>query len=566
MTSDETFEFADITPQDSHAERALDLLWDSPDLADHHRSLIRVHRRTRPPDSGSELSDAEEARSLPVDYWAGHYTLSLANAPPNLASVGWRIGKGSSKHPESDTRGVDILLIRPGKRTEGVAAVHARIQFNPHSGVLMLIGVQDDRPILYTTHDAWPPVRLGAGQAHVLYQKSNSFSLGNLRYCLTFRTFLGAEYRNFVDARNALLAKCGWPAPHTALSAVPRSQDVKRSSVVTHGSYARGKFGWVSTAVHVRSGKPLVVKEQRATETRDLQRILGEIQLGATFQENLGLLPTISSWCEHERDEICGRVPDLIYSTSPLALTDGNHLEWNRFDLPQTLQFLSGPLLGLVTLHRLGCIHRDIHGGNVLITSCHPPCALLGDFGKTIKAKHDNYPHLGPRHSCAPEVDGQTLYTNKIDIWSFGFMVFNVIFPQYQRDNVVVRNRITDEWHSGAIDCLRQYSKNGNLKLQVADLLRHMLCWDPDKRITAMEALQHPCFIKEPDQPPPQVSVGNGSPHKKPRWNDQLLSSENPGSDSSGMEATTPSLQHVQEDLQRRAAGPSRQRHKPMKY
>ena len=283
-TNDDAFEFARIIPEGLEAERALDMVYDAPTLADHHRSCIQVHRRTRLLDSETDMNNSDDTDTSPAEYWAGHYLLSLRNAPKNPFSVGWRIGRGSSKHPEDDTRGVDLLLIRPRCKSQGVAAVHARIQFNRLSGVLMLMGVQDDKPVSYTAHDSATPTFLASGQGHVLYQNTNLFSLGSLRYRLVFRTFTDTEYASFVGERNNLLAGSGLPPPHPGLSAVPRPQDVKRSSTVTHGSLAAGKFGWVSAAVEVQSGKPLVVKEQRATNQHGLRSILHEIEIGGAFK------------------------------------------------------------------------------------------------------------------------------------------------------------------------------------------------------------------------------------------------------------------------------------------
>lgn len=79
-------------------------------------------------------------------------------------SIGWRIGKGFSEaladSTYGDDQGVDLLLIRPGKRSIQTAPVHARIRFHARCGVLMLFGVEKDRPVLYRTHDAFAPLQL----------------------------------------------------------------------------------------------------------------------------------------------------------------------------------------------------------------------------------------------------------------------------------------------------------------------------------------------------------------------------------------------------------------------
>ncbi|KAL9045089.1 MAG: hypothetical protein Q9214_001827 [Letrouitia sp. 1 TL-2023] len=199
--------FATIVPQGSDAERALDLVVDDPKLHHRHRSFISVQRATRPAESGSDLSESEKYNT-PTEFWSGSYTLSLCNLPLNPTSVGWRIGRGSSKNPEKD-RGVDLLLIRPRKKTEGVATVHARIQFHPLSGMFMLVGVEDEKPVEYKVHDSNRPIFLGQGQKHVLYQKTNSIPLEILTTHLSLNNSqernsthllqIGIQYSRYLD-------------------------------------------------------------------------------------------------------------------------------------------------------------------------------------------------------------------------------------------------------------------------------------------------------------------------------------------------------------------------------
>ena len=278
--------FARLIPQGTEAENALDTLFNHSDLHDYHRSFISVERRSRPAESGSELSESEK-RTSPTEYWSGGYTLSLSNLPTKPVSVGWRIGRGSSKSLEIDTRGVDIILIRPKAKAQGVAAVHARIQFHPLSGVLMLVGVQQGRPIEYQVHDSNKFIMLDQGEKFVLYQKTNSFKLGSLHYILTYENFTEDMYERFVSERYIVLRLSGYAAPHSSLSAVPRLQDNKRGPVILHGSLTSGKFGWISSGVNAETGDPLAVKEHRPKNEKELEAVINELDIGSSQREVL---------------------------------------------------------------------------------------------------------------------------------------------------------------------------------------------------------------------------------------------------------------------------------------
>ncbi|KAI4162412.1 MAG: hypothetical protein LQ342_003978 [Letrouitia transgressa] len=556
------YPFATIIPQGSDAERALDPVADDANLHQWHRSFISVQRKAPPAESGSDLSESERPTTA-KEFWSGHYIFRLSNLPLKPTSIGWRIGRGSSKL-EAD-RGVDILLIRPRKKTEGVATVHARIQFHPLSGVLMLVGVEDEKPIQYRVHDSNHPTMLRQGQKHVLYQKTNSFTLGNLQYTFVFEDLTQEKYAEFIKRRNILFEDLGHQAPHPALSAIPRQQDVKRGPVITHGTLAFGKFGWVYSGVNAATGDPLAVKEHRPKNVQEQRIIDNEIDIGMAECELLipaldnlndrdpgvGLLRTNLEWCEHQNHKPCGRIPESIFTASLLARCDFYHFPWSEAPLARILEFYRGPLVGLAFLHTHGYMHRDVHGGNLFVVSVDPPRSVLGDFGKAMKGLSANFSHLGPVHTVAPEVDGKSNYSELIDIWSLGFSLFGVILSKYQAEKVVKGERITKELHDWATECLRIYSRQGTLEAQVAELLKLMLAWDPKKRILAVKILERTCLNKviSPPSPPspysstthPQPSSAHLSPPRTHRNSprDESVSSTDVASEISSSQGPT---------------------------
>ena len=142
-----------------------------------------------------------------------------------------------------------ISSTRPGKTNQQVAPVHARVQLYPRSGVPMLFGVDPGKPVVHRSPNSPHPLPLTEGQGHVLYQMSNSFSVGLLHYVLEFAAFSAGQYERFVKHRNSLLEAHALPSPHTALSALWRQQDIKRGLIITHGTVSVGKFGVVSAGV-----------------------------------------------------------------------------------------------------------------------------------------------------------------------------------------------------------------------------------------------------------------------------------------------------------------------------
>jgi serine/threonine protein kinase len=84
-------------------------------------------------------------------------------------------------------------------------------------------------------------------------------------------------------------------------------------------------------------------------------------------------------------------------------------------------------LEGLATLHRDGCIHRDIKPGNLGVVSHIPPRAVIFDFGQatrqgTVKATPGA---IGTKGYLAPEMERRP-YGSGVDIWAMGVVGFKL--------------------------------------------------------------------------------------------------------------------------------------------
>lgn len=287
--ADDSGEFARLHPVGPQAAKALDLLCNnSQDMKEHHRHFITVKDRTRPVNPmGQEPNFGDQHDSIGLTRSIGYYSLSLEDPIKKPFHQGWLVGKGSDvldkqsfKDSGGPPRGVDILLICPGKKTYGVASVHARISFHPQSGVLMLHGVRDDVPVEYQTHDGSRPVLLGSKGGHVFYQRSNTFTVGQLQYTLVFPKFSQENYSRFESKRNIMMGNCGLPLPHPGLSAVWQPHVEKKGPVVSYENVGHGQFGWISGAVECATGEPRAIKEQRPEDVRALQSIISEMEVG----------------------------------------------------------------------------------------------------------------------------------------------------------------------------------------------------------------------------------------------------------------------------------------------
>jgi serine/threonine protein kinase len=147
-------------------------------------------------------------------------------------------------------------------------------------------------------------------------------------------------------------------------------------------------------------------------------------------------------------------------------------------------------LRGLVHLHRLGVIHRDLKCANVLVTP--EGVVKLSDFGSSKQFGVDCYRLTkslkGSPYWMAPELVLRQGHSFPVDIWSLGCLVIEMVtgrppWSNYSRDTKEILNLISS---SGRLPDIPECSKE--LKQFILSCLQR----DPALRPTAYDLLRHP--------------------------------------------------------------------------
>ncbi|RIB29776.1 kinase-like domain-containing protein [Gigaspora rosea] len=83
----------------------------------------------------------------------------------------------------------------------------------------------------------------------------------------------------------------------------------------------------------------------------------------------------------------------------------------------------------LVAIHSQGIIHKDLHSGNILLDNLHS--AYIADLGLSIQyLKQDDGKVYGILPFVAPEVLEKKPYTTASDIYSFGIIMWEVLYGE----------------------------------------------------------------------------------------------------------------------------------------
>ncbi|KAB8262358.1 kinase-like domain-containing protein [Aspergillus pseudonomiae] len=205
-----------------------------------------------------------------------------------------------------------------------------------------------------------------------------------------------------------------------------------------------------------------------------------------------------------------------VYLVTELLSTDlGRLLEAGPLE-PQFVQYFAYQILrGLKYLHSAGVVHRDIKPSNLVIDE---NCDLkICDFGLSRPQDHRMTGYVSTRYYRAPEVMlTWQMYGVEMDIWSAGCVVAEMLngkplFPGQDPINqfyliLDVLGNPSDKFISricttNTVEIIRSLERREPRPLQSViqnlddysrSLLERMLTLDPQERISAEEALQHP--------------------------------------------------------------------------
>lgn len=183
-------------------------------------------------------------------------------------------------------------------------------------------------------------------------------------------------------------------------------------------------------------------------------------------------------------------------------------------------------------MHKHGFFHRDLKPENLLVKG---DCIKIADFGlaREIRSKPPFTDYVSTRWYRAPEILlRSTYYNSPVDIFACGAMMaeyymLRPLFPgnnetdQIYKTCAVLGSPTQAQWPDG----YKLASRMGftfpkfvptplnqmipNASEAAIDLMMKMLTFDPQKRITAAQALKHP-FFEGFTHNPAAMSVGLG--------------------------------------------------------
>lgn len=246
-------------------------------------------------------------------------------------------------------------------------------------------------------------------------------------------------------------------------------------------------FAQLFTAASQVTGEKVVIKIMERSPQKD------QLYLNETNALSILSHPNIIRLIDHgSNDQITfiitpffhnGDLYDFCYNHGPLSEEAACKVAYQVMD---TLSYL----------HSMGMTHRDIKPENILIDDPNPdaPRVCLIDFGFTQDDDYYNN-QMGSLLYMAPEILNNEPYDQMVDVWAFGVTAYflltnNSPFPIPSKEEELEEFKLAVFSGEYYFD---EYEFEG-VSDEAKDFVTCCLQVDPNRRIKAQDALQHPWF------------------------------------------------------------------------
>ncbi|OBZ87480.1 MAP kinase kinase kinase mkh1 [Choanephora cucurbitarum] len=259
----------------------------------------------------------------------------------------------------------------------------------------------------------------------------------------------------------------------------------------------KGSFGRVYLAFNVDTGEVIAVKQVEVPKTDQMHPQQYDV-VEALYQEIMMLRNLdhehIVQYLGYGYDEAEGVINIFLDYVSGGSVASRLALQ-GAFDEPLTRYFTRQICLGLEYLHSRHILHRDIKAANILVEA--DGICKISDFGLSKKNDYEEVYDQNSRMSLrgsiywmAPEVVKNEPYSAKVDIWSLGCTVIEMLTGQRPW---IAFNQIAALYNLGK---LNSPTIPNHISEDAKNFLQQCFVIDPLQRPTAAELLRHP-FLKD---------------------------------------------------------------------
>ncbi|CDR94798.1 calcium-dependent protein kinase 4, putative [Babesia bigemina] len=247
----------------------------------------------------------------------------------------------------------------------------------------------------------------------------------------------------------------------------------------------KGSFGEVLLCLNRETGQQYAVKvilKSSVKRKGDHESLLREVNVLKSLDH-----PNIMKIFEFYEDEKYYYFVTELYTGGELF---DEIVSRKCFSEQDAAKIIKQVLSGINYMHKQNVVHRDLKPENLLLESKEPNANIrIIDFGLStycdLNSKMKD--KIGTAYYIAPDVL-KGVYDSKCDIWSIGVILYILLcgFPPFNGAN---ESEIIKKVQTGKYTFdLPQWRK---VSESAKDLISRMITYNPAKRISANEALEH---------------------------------------------------------------------------
>jgi serine/threonine protein kinase len=201
---------------------------------------------------------------------------------------------------------------------------------------------------------------------------------------------------------------------------------------------------------------------------------------------------------QHPHDNIV-KFYDIINNSNNVCIImelctggDMHSLMIKPFNEKHCVHYYKQIIAGLIHLHTLNIVHRDIKPHNILLTEDYHNIKLC-DFGfsRQLNGIQRINTMCGSPLYMAPEILNKMDYTHKIDIWSSGIILYEMFFGTHPFGGLKDIDAIAIILNNNFIDIPNNDSNINELSDEAYSLINKVLAYDKHKRFNLHDIINH---------------------------------------------------------------------------
>lgn len=256
----------------------------------------------------------------------------------------------------------------------------------------------------------------------------------------------------------------------------------------------KGAFGSVYESIDITTGKTVAIKQINNEFSSCI-----DTEIKANNILNKAGCLHITKMLNHFSDE---KSSYLVFEYSEIGdvitFAENHYSEYSEFVDKYTRDIIRDVCIALFCCHKNNICHRDVKPENTLIFKVEDKVIYkLCDLGLSECSSKQVLEGAGTKQYTAPEVYSNTgHYCDKSDMWSVGIMAYSLRYLRTPYGDMLANERTPEYIFSR--ESLADYFYSAINRIKEEDFrsfLLGLLNIDPNKRMTAREALKHP-FLK----------------------------------------------------------------------